>query len=148
MKVFAVIIIAVLAGCEYHNITYEKPAIETYIPLTDNYLPLAVGNYWDFETPNASRSQSTTQTHREVTSITTINNHQYYLLVSTLTINNYTYKDSSYYRIDNNGFVYIYRKSSPDYEDNRFRPMEMIVILGRIQLKEVIPLKQHSLLNQ
>jgi hypothetical protein len=42
-------------------------------------------------------------------------------LVSTLTINNYTYRDSSYYRIDRNGFVYIYRKSSPDYEDNRFR---------------------------
>ena len=141
IKMFAVIIIAVLAGCEYHNITYEKPATETYIPLTDNYLPLAVGNYWDFETPNLSPSQSSTQTHREVTSIATINNHQYYLLVSTLTINNYTYKDSSYYRIDNNGFVISMTSPVLTMKTTDSDSMEMIVILGHIQLKEVITLK-------
>jgi len=113
-NVVIVVMIAVLAGCEYHNVSYEIPTIE-------NYLPLKVGNYWNFESISFSQGQSSNQIHREVASTATINNHEYYLLITTSTNDYYTYKDSSYYRIDHNGYVYIYRKSSPNYEDNRFR---------------------------
>src|SRR6185369_5376389 len=113
-NVTILIMMACLAGCEYHNITYEKPA-------TESYLPLRVGNYWDFETISLSPGQIPNQIHREVASVVTINNHQYYLLISTSTNNDYTYIDSSYYRVNNDGYVYIYRKSSPGFEDNRFR---------------------------
>ena len=105
------LMIAILAGCEDNNIRHEKPA-------TENYLPLKVGNYWNFQTISA-QGQGSIQIHREVTSIVTINNHEYYLLINTSTNNNYV--DSSYYRIDPSGFVYIYRKSNPNFEDNRFR---------------------------
>jgi hypothetical protein len=112
----AVLMIAVLAGCEYNNLTYKEKE-----PVVENYLPLKIGNYWNFQTTSHSQGQSSTQIHREVASIVTINNHEYYLLVTSSTNNSYTYQDSSYYRIDSNGFVYIYRKSNPNFEDNRFR---------------------------
>lgn len=114
MRNVVIVMVAVLTGCQYHDIIYEKPANESY-------LPLEVGNYWNFETISSSQVQEPNQIHREVTSIVTINNHDYYLLVNTSTNSAYTYKDSSYYRVDNNGYVFIYRKSSPRFEDNRFR---------------------------
>jgi hypothetical protein len=108
----------ILAGCEYNNATYKEKE-----PVNDNYLPLNVGNYWNFKSIGLSQGPggSEIQFHREVASIVTINHHEYYLLIDTSPINNNTYKDSSYYRIDTNGFVYIYRKARPDFEDNLFR---------------------------
>jgi len=111
-----VLMVAILAGCEYNNVTYKEKE-----PATENYLPLKIGNYWNFQATGPSQGQSTIQIHREVASLVTINNHEYYLLITSSSGNNYTYQDSSYYRIDSNSFVYIYRKSNPNFEDNRFR---------------------------
>jgi len=107
-----ILMMAVVVGCHYDSITYE-------IPMTKNYLPLEVGNYWNFKTTGGSPTQ--VDLHREVVSLVTINNNQYYLLVNSLLDANQVYKDSTYYRIEDNGFVYTYRKSQPDFEENPFR---------------------------
>jgi hypothetical protein len=114
MKKLFLILLSALAfsGCD-HNDVNEKMAA------TKDHLPLQVGNYWDFQ--SFGNSQTGTQVHREVAALTTINDHEYYLLINSAVNGEYSYKDSSYYRIDDQGFVYIYRKNTGTLEDNRFR---------------------------
>ena len=87
-------------------------------PISGSYLPLQIGNYWNFE---GNELNSNSKIHREVVALATIENLEYYLVVNSATNGNYSYKDSSYYRVTNDGNVYIYRKNSDGPEDNRFR---------------------------
>jgi hypothetical protein len=96
-------------ACTYNNIITE-------VRPESNYLPLEIGNSWDFKTLYGSPY---TRIHREVMGKATVNNREYYLLVTTSSYS--TIPDSAYYRIDNNGFVYIHRYFQGNFEDNRFR---------------------------
>ncbi|HMG89411.1 MAG TPA: hypothetical protein VK589_05110 [Chryseolinea sp.] len=105
-------VFVMMAGCECN----DEPRPET----SNDYLPLTIGNYWNFKATGLSDSDLVE--HREVVDYVTVNNMEYYLLVSTHLTPDWSgsYKDSAYYRIDNNGFVYVYRKSI-ELEENRYR---------------------------
>lgn len=80
-------------------------------PEMNDYLPLAIGNHWDFRAARADNDR--TIEHREVVDYVDINNKKYYLLVSIIfPVEGPSYKDSAYYRIDTNGYVYVYRKDA------------------------------------
>jgi len=76
--------------------------------LSAGYLPLSVGNYWDFKAVQSSTG-SIVQ-HREVNSIEQLNGREYYLVTSHWTSGNSPI-DSVYYRVESDGDVYTYRKS-------------------------------------
>lgn len=103
----------VMAAC----VCNEDPQPE--VSSTD-YLPLAIGNYWEFK--GIGFVGNDLVEHREVVDRVTLNNIEYYLLVSThlSPVWSGANKDSAYYRIDNDGFVYVYRKSI-NLEENRYR---------------------------
>ena len=88
--------------------------------LTNDYLPLTVGNYWEFK--GIGHTNESLVEHREVEDYVSLNGKQYYLVVSTRLSDVWSghYKDTSYYRIDGDGFVFVYKKST-DIEENRYR---------------------------
>jgi len=102
-------VLLLATACSYNNVPMDVRSML-------NYLPLEIGNSWDFKTLYGSPYS---RIHREVMGKATINNREYYLLVTTSSYS--TIPDSSYYRIDNNGFVYIHRYYQGNFEDNRFR---------------------------
>jgi hypothetical protein len=105
-------VLLMMTACECN----DEPRPET----SNDYLPLAIGNYWNFKGTGLSSDELVE--HREVVDFVTLNNMEYYLLVSTHLSPAWSgsNKDSAYYRIDNNGFVYVYKKSI-DIEENRYR---------------------------
>jgi len=105
-------VLVMMMACECH----DEPQPE----LSGDYLPLAVGNYWEFKGTGFVGNELVE--HREVVDMVTLNNMEYYLLVSThlSPVWSGANKDSAYYRIDNDGFVYVYRKSL-GLEENRYR---------------------------
>ena len=105
-------VLVLMAACECN----DEPQPER----SNDYLPLVVGNYWNFKGTGFVSGELVE--HREVVDYVTLNNMEYYLLVSThlSPVWSGNYKDSAYYRIDNNGFVYVYKKSI-DIEENRYR---------------------------
>ena len=104
-------VLVMMAACECNDEPW---------PETSDYLPLSIGNYWNFKATGLSGDDLVE--HREVVDYVTLNNMQYYLLVSThlSPVWSGSHKDSTYYRIDDNGFVYVYRKGF-DFEENRYR---------------------------
>jgi hypothetical protein len=105
------------SGCYYHQ------SAEPVIPSDQSYLPLEIGNSWDFQ-PLGSLSGASI--HREVFDVLTSQSmgHTYYLLVTHSTVpppGLPIRPDSAYYRIDDNGFVYILRTDRAYTEDNRLR---------------------------
>lgn len=76
--------------------------------LSSDYLPLEVGNYWDFR--GVGTKTNDIVLHREVTGVADLNGHEYYMVISKVP-SNATIIDSAYYRIDDDGDVFIYRKS-------------------------------------
>lgn len=88
--------------------------------LTNDYLPLTVGNYWEFKA--VGHSSDMLIEHREVEDYVTLNGRQYYLVVSTRLSDVWSehYKDTAYYRVDEDGFVFVYKKST-GIEENRYR---------------------------
>src|SRR5690349_4995133 len=76
--------------------------------LSGSYLPLEVGNYWDFSGVNAATDDIAI--HREVKGIATLNGHEYYLVISGMPSNK-SILDSAYYRVDDQQNVYTYRRS-------------------------------------
>ena len=80
-------------------------------PEMNDYLPLAIGNHWDFRAVGSDNDR--TIQHREVVDYVEVNNKNYYLLVSiSFPLEGPAYKDSAYYRIDTDGYVYVYRKDA------------------------------------
>ncbi|MGC3943577.1 MAG: hypothetical protein QM762_03410 [Chryseolinea sp.] len=94
-------LLASLFACERADDLEQKK-------LSSNYLPIEVGNYWDFSGVNAKTNEIVM--HREVTGVANLNGHDYYLIVSKVPSNS-SIVDSAYYRQDNDGNVYTYRKS-------------------------------------
>lgn len=110
LLIFAVVLIMTACECD------EDPQPE----LSNDYLPLTIGNYWNFKSVGYAGERLTE--HREVKDYVTLNGKEYYLVVSTplSDVASDQYRDTSYYRIDNAGFVYVYRKSI-GLEENRYR---------------------------
>jgi hypothetical protein len=110
--IFTALLLLTACECEYNE--DPQPAI------SNDYLPLTVGNYWDFKAVGYSPELFTE--HREVEDYVTLNGRQYYLLVSTYLSDMWygQHRDSSYYRIDDAGFVYVYKKNR-GIEENRYR---------------------------
>jgi hypothetical protein len=71
------------------------------------YLPLRVGDYWDFKAVN--NNLSTIVQHWEVSGTAQLNGHEYYLITK-FDAGNHTPIDSMYLR-EANGDVYTYRRS-------------------------------------
>ena len=86
---------------------------------TSSYLPLKIGNYWEFvntpEYPPATYTQRT-----EVTRVVSFNNNEYFELVNIYKAGDNTSRDTTYYRITSQGYVYTWRKSST-VEENPMR---------------------------
>ena len=100
----------ILTACE----CTEDPQPE----LTNTYLPLTIGNYWEF----TGVGQHDLIEHREVEDYVSLNDRQYYVVVSTHLQDVWSghRRDTAYYRIDQDGFVYVYKKST-GIEENRYR---------------------------
>jgi len=106
-----------LSSCYYHNNVAPKT------PNGWSYLPLEIGNSWDFQPLGGSPEASI---HREVVDILNrqTDGYTYYLLVTTSNARPPALPirpDSAFYRIDDNGYVYILRKYQTTSLDNRFR---------------------------
>jgi hypothetical protein len=101
-KTLAFFILLGLAACDGND--NPKPDV-------NDYLPLAVGNHWNFRAVGWDNDR--TIQHREVVDEVEIDTKKYFLLVSiSFPIEGPTYKDSAYYRIDTNGYVYVFRKDA------------------------------------
>jgi hypothetical protein len=77
---------------------------------SDSYLPLRIGNYWEFESlPEPSKMYMRT----EVTRTTDLDGSTYYELISTSQVEdeNANYRDTTYYRVDSRGYVYTRKKN-------------------------------------
>jgi len=107
-KVLFLIPILILSACHSDD-----------LPITQDYLPLQIGNYWNFKSINEPGNN--TFVHREVVRISVIDNREYYLLVDSARYGDTIYKDSSYYRVASDGNVFVFRKNQSGLEDNRFR---------------------------
>lgn len=75
---------------------------------TSGYLPLEVGNYWDFR--NAAGTSQQVTYHREVKGKAQLNGHEYYLITSHA-VDQPSTADSLYYRVEENGDVYTWRRN-------------------------------------
>lgn len=84
------------------------------IAFDNNYLPLSVGNYWEFSDLGPSPGPSVISEHREVMGRITLNSYEYFLVVSTRQFVDGPFVDSLFYRIADNGYVYTYRKNYSD----------------------------------
>ena len=80
----------------------EEPAPE----VSNSYLPLAIGNYWDFKSTGHSGDKLIE--HREVEDYVTLNDREYFVVVSTHLSDIWSghHRDTAYYRIDTDGFVF------------------------------------------
>ncbi|MEJ1240821.1 hypothetical protein WBG78_21930 [Chryseolinea sp. T2] len=83
------------------------------VKLSPGYLPLEVGNYWDFIGVNSATDDVVL--HREVKAIVKLNGHEYYLTISSVPSGK-SIADSAYYRVDDQKNVYLYRKSMENEE--------------------------------
>lgn len=111
-RVGLVTVLFFLAACDCS----DEPNPE----ISNSYLPLSIGNFWDFK--STSHSGDELIEHREVEDIVTLNDREYFMLVSTRLSEIWSghYRDTAYYRIDNDGFVFVYRKNI-GIEENRYR---------------------------
>jgi hypothetical protein len=85
---------------------------------TNSYLPLRVGNYWDYEVVTYKSSYIRREYVR-----TTIkrNGDRYYEVVGgPLAVSASIHYDTAYYHIDNNGYVYCWR-AGWENEENLYR---------------------------
>lgn len=82
-----------------------------------SYLPLEVGNYWDFKSTDSDAGNIVQR--REVKGVEKFNDHEYYLVTSSYS-DSQGAVDSAYYRIGADGDVYVYRRTA-DREELRFK---------------------------
>jgi hypothetical protein len=107
-------ILLFLAACDNCGCDDLTPEMET------SYLPLAIGNYWEFRSTN--KSVDGLVEHREVEDYVTLNDKQYYLVVTThlSPVWSGAYKDTTYYRVADDGFVFVLRKNL-GIEEKRYK---------------------------
>ncbi|HTE34321.1 MAG TPA: hypothetical protein VK666_28270 [Chryseolinea sp.] len=79
----------------------------------NSYLPLEIGNYWDFVAIGGVGGQQSIVEHREVMGKTFLSGHEYFLMVSERPTAGDPFIDSVYYRVADNGYVYTYRTNFP-----------------------------------
>ena len=96
-----------LAGCEEDS-TFEISS--------NSYLPLEVGNTWIFR---SMQNINDPKTFKKVIAEVTLENRVYAQVISGRYPDDIIY-DTTYYRVEDNGFVYSRQKNSAD-EENRFR---------------------------
>jgi len=84
----------------------------------NTYLPLQIGNSWIFESTNKDLNDS--HYFKRVTATVDLNDHTYYEIISGWGTAVENILDTAYYRVDDNGFVYILRRAN-NSEENRFR---------------------------
>jgi len=111
MKKFLLIFVcvALLSACD------ENTDLKT---TSGSYLPLQVGNSWRFESTNPAAKDGFY--FKRVMDTVTLNEHTYYEIVSGWSTSTEDIQDVAYYRVDDDGFVYILRLAN-NYEENRFR---------------------------
>jgi hypothetical protein len=80
-----------------------------------NYLPLEVGNYWEFTNKMSGGAALATIT-RTVTGKTNLEGKEYFVVV---TSDSNSYSDTAYYRKDDQQYVYVMHRRSG--EENTFR---------------------------
>jgi hypothetical protein len=101
---------ATFLGCDNNE---SRPA-----EIDHSLFPLAVGNSWEYITPNES---GTVITFKErIASTATINEREYFLKTATSSVSQTGEVDSTYYRIDENGYVFSRVEWSTE-EQNIFR---------------------------
>lgn len=99
-------------GCENDN----DPRSRAFDP---SYFPLEVGNNWEYIP--ISQAGDLLSVNVEIPSTATIDDHEYYLMVTRYVYTGVTnIGDSSYYRINSSGYVFV-RTTSGLEEANRFR---------------------------
>lgn len=79
--------------------------------LSNSYLPLTEGNYWEFKAIHAKSNAVVLR--REVRARAQVNGREY-VLVTSGSPSTGSYVDSLYYRTEANGNVYTYRKGTSD----------------------------------
>lgn len=84
----------------------------------NSYLPLQVGNSWKFV--SISGDAGGAYSFKRVTSKATIDGHDYYEIVSGNAAPQEVAEDTTYYRIDNENFVYVRGKHETN-ESNLYR---------------------------
>lgn len=75
---------------------------------TNSYLPLKIGNYWEFVNIPEIGTNYTLRT--EVTRVVSFNSNEYFELVSFQKSGDQNYRDTTYYRITQQGYVYTWRR--------------------------------------
>jgi hypothetical protein len=81
---------------------------------SDDYLPLEVGNYWEFQGSAAGDANKFT-IRREVVGTENLEGENYFVVVT----GNENYWDTTYYRKDNQRYVFMTRRAGNEY--NIFR---------------------------
>ena len=85
---------------------------------TNSYLPLRVGNYWDYE---VITYKSSFIRREYVRATIRRNGNRYYEVVGgPLGVSASIHYDTTYYRVDDNGYVYCWR-TSWEHEENQYR---------------------------
>jgi hypothetical protein len=85
----------------------------------DDYFPLQVGNYWEYE-PASNMDLSTKDAKSIITGTKVIDGHEYAVMVRTFGYAHADYVDTVYYRTTSDGFVYS-RTNRDDEESNVYR---------------------------
>lgn len=75
---------------------------------SNSYLPLKVGNYWEFVSTSLEGKYAT---RTEVTRTVNLHNQEYFELVTMHQFGDAASIDTLYYRIEKNGYVYTFRKN-------------------------------------
>ena len=83
-------------------------------PGEHEYFPLKVGNYWQYQCSDPALGGTF---ENEITGTTTINNQEYYVMI---TKSPKSVTDTTYYRMDDRGYVFEFRKSYTQ-EMNKYR---------------------------
>ena len=104
--------LAVLVSCDSEEVSRTLAEKQS-----SNYLPLEVGNFWDFKATNGP-TDAVVQ-HREVKGTAFVKGQKYYLVISSGQ-SGQSWVDSVYYRVETNGDVYTYRRRT-DSEELKYK---------------------------
>lgn len=96
-----VVVTVLSSACDSNNDDDD----DDFLKPASDYLPLEVGNYWEFKALGADAEEIVE--HREVTGMANVNGRDYYAVVSQF--HQTDEKDTVFYRIDDGLNVYTYR---------------------------------------